>query len=87
VLSVKLAGRQLTEKDLSQDVRVVFENRKNAASERLRENQRFPATLRVGATAAPENVHVEAGADFYVEEGELLVLPTFAPTAEEMKHR
>jgi hypothetical protein len=87
VLSIKLADRELTEKDLSQDVGVVFKDRKNAAAERLHEKGRFSATLRVGATAAPENVQVEAGPDFYFEEGELLVPPTFDPTAEETKHR
>ncbi len=87
VLSVKLADRELTEKDLSQDVRVVFKERKNAAADRLRDKERVPAALLVGAAAAPANVQVEAGPDFYFEEGELLVPPTFDPTAEESRQR
>jgi hypothetical protein len=87
VLTIKLADRELTEKDLSQDVRIVFQGRKNAVAERLREKERVPALLRIGATAAPVKVQVEAGPDFYFEEGELLVPPTFDPTTEETKRR
>jgi hypothetical protein len=86
VLSIKLADRKLTEQELSQRVRVVFQKR-NAATERLRQNERLPGLLMVGDTAVPENVQVEAGPDFYFEEGELLVPPTFDPTAEETKPR
>ena len=80
-LSVKLAGAELTEKDFAQDIRVVVPGRKNVAAERLREKQRVEATLRIGPAGSPAKVQLEAGAEFYFEEGELLVPPTFAPTS------
>lgn len=86
VLSVKLTDHQLTDKDLARGVRVVFPDRKNVAAERLREEQRVPAMLRVGpAGSATSKVGVEGGVEFYFEEGELLVPPTFERTAEEKK--
>jgi hypothetical protein len=84
-LSVKLSGAELTAKDFAQDIRVVVPARKNVAAERLREKQRVDATLRIGPAGSPAKVQLEAGAEFYFEEGELLVPPTFAPTAEEKK--
>lgn len=86
VLSVTLTNHELTDKELSQDVRLVLPGRKNVAPERLREKQRVPGVLRVGAAgSSTSKVDVEAGVEFYFEEGELLVPPTFEPTVEEKK--
>lgn len=85
VLSIKLAGHQLTDADLGKGVRVVFQDRKNVADERLREEQRVPAMLRVGSASSASKVEVEGGVEFYFEEGELLMPPTFDRTAEEKK--
>ena len=84
-LSVKLSGAELTAKELAQDMRVVVPARKNVAAERLRDKQRVEGTLRIGASGSTTKVQIEAGTEFYFEEGELLVPPTFAPTAEEKK--
>jgi len=85
-LSVKLSGGGLTEKDLAQDIRVIVPDRKNLASERLREKQRVEATLRIGPSESTgSKVQLETGAQFYFEEGELMVPPTFDPTTEEKK--
>lgn len=86
-LSVKLSGgAELTEKDLAQDIRVIVPARKNLVAERLREKQRVEATLRIGSSGATgSKVQIETGIEFYFEEGELLVPPTFAPTSEEKK--
>lgn len=86
VLSVALTGHTLTDKDLAAGARIVIPNRKNVAAERLRGKQRVQATLQIGPSGAPvSKVQIEAGAEFYFEEGELLVPPTFAPTTEEKK--
>jgi hypothetical protein len=86
VLSVKVSGRELTDKDLAQEVRVTVPSRKNLVAERLREKQRVDATLRVGPPGSPASkVQIDAGVELYFEEGELLVPPTFAPTNEERK--
>ena len=86
VLSVNVDGRDLTEKELSQDLRVTLPDRKNAAAQRLREGQQASGTLRAataGGTASP--IKLQAGVEFYFEEGELMVPHTFEPTAEEKK--
>ena len=84
-LSVKLSGAELTAQDLTRDIRVVVPARKNVAAERLRETQRVDGTLRIGPSGSSAKVQIEAGVKLYFEEGELLVPPTFAPTAEEKK--
>jgi hypothetical protein len=87
VLSVKSTGRELTDADLSEDVRVSVPNRKNVAAERLREGQNVQAVLRVGPAKGntPSTIQIEAGPQLYFEEGELRVPPTFDPTPEEKK--
>ena len=70
--------------DLEQEVRVSIPGRKNVASQRLREGQRVDAMMRVGA-GAPAKVQLAVGKRIYFEEGELMVPPTFKPTAEEKK--
>lgn len=86
-LSVKLSGGgELTEKDLTQHIRVTVPNRKNLVAERLREKQRVEATLQIGSSGSTRSkVQLETGVEFYFEEGELLVPPTFDPTSEEKK--
>jgi len=85
-LSVKVSGgTPLVAKDLAQDLRVVVPARKNIVAERLREKQTVEAMLHIGSSETPTKVQLEVGTEFYFEEGELLVPPTFAPTAEEKK--
>jgi hypothetical protein len=84
VLPVNLIGTELTDRDLSQDVRIVIPDRRNIAAERLRQGQRVEAMLHVGSTS-PLKVQLEVGPHIYLKEGELLVPPTFDPTDEEKK--
>jgi hypothetical protein len=85
VLAVTLEGVSLEADDLARGVRVAVTDRRNASAERLRERQRVAATLRIGDAAAGQPVQLVAGREFYFEEGELMVPPTFDPTAEEKK--
>ena len=86
VLAVKVTGVELTAKHLATDLRVAIPSRKNLVSERLREKERVEATLRIGPPgSATSTVQLETGLQFYFEEGELLVPPTFDPTPEEKK--
>jgi len=84
VLPVNLSGVDLADPDLNQNLRVVIPGRTNVAAQRLRQGQRVDAMLHVGSTP-PRKVQLEAGPQIYFEEGELLVPPTFDPTAEEKK--
>jgi hypothetical protein len=86
VLAVKVTGIDLTAKQLASDLRVTIPGRTNVVSQRLREHERVEASLRMGAPeSGSETVQLEPGIQFYFEEGELLVPPTFEPTAEERK--
>jgi hypothetical protein len=87
VLSVKSIGRELTDADLSEDVRVSVPNRKNIAAARLREGEKVQGVLRLGPAQGktPSTIQIEVGPQVYLEEGELRVPPTFEATPEEKK--
>ncbi len=86
VLAVNVSGVALTDSQMATELHVTVPGRKNVASERLRERERVQATLRIGpAGSATSAVQLETGTQFYFEEGELLVPPTFEPTLEERK--
>jgi hypothetical protein len=84
VVKVNMISPELTDLELEQEVHVAVPDRKNVARERLREGQRVEGMLRIGA-GAPTKVRLEVGKRIYFEEGELLVPPTFDPTAEEQR--
>ena len=87
VLSVKSLGRELTDADLSEGVRVSVPNRKNIAAGRLREGEKVQGMLRLGPGQGktPSTIRIEVGPQVYFEEGELRVPPTFEATPEEKK--
>jgi hypothetical protein len=86
VLTVKVTGVELTDRHLATDLHVTIPGRKNLAADRLRDKERVEATLRIGSPgSATSTVQLETGVQFYFEEGELLVPPTFDPTPEERK--
>jgi hypothetical protein len=88
VVSVKSTGHELTDADLSEDVRVAVPNRRNIAAERLREGEKVQAfLLRLGPAQGktPLTIRIEVGPQVYFEEGELRVPPTFEATPEEKK--
>ena len=87
VLSARVTGHTFTDAELRQDIRVAFPERKNVAGQRVRAGQRLDGALRIGSAAAtsPVRVQVQPDVEFYFEEGELSVPPTFDPTPEERK--
>lgn len=70
VLPVQFLSVELSDADLSKDVRIVVPDRKNNATERLQPGQRVEAMLRIGS-GQPAKVQVEAGPQIYFEEDEL----------------
>jgi len=86
VLPVQFLSVELSDADLSKDVRVVFPDRKNDLAERLQPRQRVEAMLRIGS-GQPAKVQIEAGPRIYFEEGELRAKPTTQPTPEEIKDK
>jgi hypothetical protein len=84
VVQLTSISPDLTDRDLEHDVRVAIPDRKNVATQRLREGQRVEGMLRIGS-GAPAKVQLEVGKRIYFEEGELLVPATFDPTEEEKR--
>ena len=84
VLSVKLAGRNFTDEELSRSLRVEIPGRANTALKRLKEGQQVSgAILDRRAARTPTGLRVQVGTEFYFEEGELRIPATFDATAEE----
>ena len=87
VLSARVTGHTFTDAELRQEIRVAFPERKNVVGQRVRAGQRLDGALRIGSAAAtsPVRIQVQPDVEFYFEEGELSVPPTFDPTPEERK--
>ncbi len=85
VLSVRVVDHEFTDEELRRGVPIVFPEKANSMSERIREGERVAAEAQL-AGAAPETVEiqVEADTEFYFEEGELRVPAVFEQTEEEI---
>jgi len=86
VLPVQFLSVELSDADLSKDVRIVVPDRENVVTQRLRQGQRVEAELRIGA-APPAKVQIEAGRRIYFEESELHAPPPREETDEEKKDK
>ena len=84
IISIKIVGQSFSDEELRAGSRIVFSNRRNTAKERLKEKVSDTGMLQIPG-AAPRSVRVEVVREFYFEEGELFLPPTFEPTAEEKK--
>jgi hypothetical protein len=84
VLSVKIGDRSFTEEELGRGLRVQIPDRANTALKRLKEGQQAPGAILTGGTQTPPaGLQIQAGTEFYFEEGELRIPATFNSTAEE----
>ena len=85
IVSIKTEGQEVTPEELDRGVEVVFSDRQNVASERLREGEALSG--RGHATGAHQflELRIKADAELYFEEGELLIPPTMKQTPEEKK--
>lgn len=70
ILSVKVVGREFTDNELSRGVRVTIPDRKNVFLERVKEKQQVSGEMRI-AGAQTSKIQIQAGTEFYFEEGEL----------------
>jgi hypothetical protein len=86
ILSVRVRGNEFTDEELRHGVSVVVPERANSFSERIREGEQVPAKAQLAEQDASRaiEIQVEANIEYYFEEGELGVPPTFAPTEEEI---
>ena len=66
-------------------VSVVFQDRKNTATQRLKEKQQAQGQFHVTGAHQFRDLTVQSGTEYYFEQGELAMPPKFATTAEERK--
>jgi hypothetical protein len=85
VLSIKAEGHGVTAEELDHGVEVVFSDRQNAASQRLREGEALPGRGHVTGAHQFLDLRIKADVELYFEEGELLIPPTMKQTPEEKK--
>jgi|tagenome__1003787_1003787.scaffolds.fasta_scaffold20788724_1 hypothetical protein len=85
ILSIKAEGHEVTAEELDRGVEIVFSDRQNLASERLREGDALSARGLVTGAHQVLDLRIKADAELYFEEGELLTPPTMDQTAEEKK--
>ena len=73
VLPVQVSGHEFTEEELRRGVPVAVPGRANSSSERLTQGDQVAAEAQRGEAEDPETVEIqiEAGTEFYFEEGEL----------------
>jgi|SRR5215212_9218359 hypothetical protein len=85
VLPVQVTGHEFTEEELRRGVPVVVPGRENSLTERLMQGDRVAAEAQLGEAEDPESVEIqlEAGTEFYFEEGELRVPHVMAQTEQE----
>lgn len=84
IISIKTPGQTFTDEDLAKGMRLEFSNRGNTSKERLKEKVKDLGRLHTPG-GAPQDVAVETVREFYFEEGELALPPTFDATSEEKK--
>ena len=84
ILSVRVVGHGFTDEELRHGVLLTVLERANSIAERIREGEQVMAAARL-AEDAPETaeIQVQAGIEFYFEEGELRVPDTFDQTEAE----
>lgn len=85
LLSVMITGRTFTDEQLSQGLRVSVSGKANTAPTRLKEEETADATVTIPSESSAVNVKLRGVREFYFEEGELLIPPTFDQTPEEKK--
>lgn len=85
IISVKVTGRQFSDEELSNGIKVSFPGTTNAAKTRIKEKQKASGQFQIPGSSVSKPVQVEVVKEFYFEEGELRVPATFSPTAEEKR--
>jgi hypothetical protein len=84
IVSVSLDSRPFSDDQLNQGIEVVFE-RPNAAVSRVKAGETLSGQGHVAGAHQFLNLMVTAETEFYFEEGELFMPPTFDPTTEEQR--
>ena len=84
ILSVQISGHAFSDEQLSSGVPVIIPAKQNVATERIHENEQVLGRVQ-NQGAASQEIKLQAGIEFYFEEGELLSQAVFDQTPEEKK--
>jgi hypothetical protein len=86
ILSVGVVGHEFTDEELRHGVPVVVPGRANSMVERIKEGQQVAAEAQLAGEDTPRTVEIQiqAGIEFYFEEGELRFPMVMDPTEEEI---
>jgi hypothetical protein len=85
IVSVIVTDHAFTDDELSRGIRVTIPGRENAPSSRIRERQETRGEIPGAGGSAKQSLTLQAGTEFYFEEGELRLPPSFDDTEEERK--
>jgi hypothetical protein len=85
IIAVKTTAHRFTDEELGKGVRVLLPDRNNTAAQRLKENEQAKAQFQMANAPQILDLPLQAGTEYYFEEGELLVPAVFNQTAEEKK--
>ncbi len=85
ILSVKIGDPPFTDEELDRGVRIVILDRKNSPSQRIKEKEKVTGQGHITGAHQFLQLQIQAGVEFYFEEGELLVPAKFKQTKEERK--
>lgn len=85
IISVRVTGRQFADDELGRGIEIGFAGRANSAKTRIKETEKASAAFVLSPGGVQKPLTVEVVREFYFEEGELFMPPTFDPTAEEKK--
>jgi hypothetical protein len=85
IVGVKAVGHRFTDEELGSGVRVLLPERSNTAAQRIKENEQAKAHFQVAHTSQALDLPLQAGTEYYFEEGELAMPAVFSQTAEEKK--
>ena len=85
IVSVKTVGHRFTDEELGRGVHVLVPERGNTAAKRIKENEQAQAQFRVANAPQVLDLPIQAGTEYYFEEGELALPAIFEQTTEEKK--
>lgn len=85
IVAVKPVGHRFTNEELGKGVRVLLPERSNAATQRIKEDEQAKAQFQIVDGSQILDLPIQAGTEYYFEEGELAMPAVFNQTPEEKK--
>ena len=85
IVAVKAVGHRFTNEELGKGVRVLLPERSNAATQRIKEDEQAKAQFQIVDGSQILDLPIQAGTEYYFEEGELAMPAVFNQTPEEKK--